>query len=421
MTNITDFGVASGNSAAQNDTAMGAAISALNAGQIKSLFIPAGNYQLGSTFTITRPGFGIWGEGCRASVLVARNNQDLFVIRSTNPSDPNPEIARLNDFSLFDFGVDYGSSPAGRRGTAFTLIRPGRAQIHNVDIRNVYRGYTIQGAVELFLSDITVGGVSEKSSQQEGSHLMKFSPFPGLPPGAGTNSEVFIVNFNLKSSGATGSMGDYGIIIESGDGIWFNNGHVGFVEKNDVLIDPAGGDSVQQIYFSNVYFDGNLTTTQDLSGAVRFGSSSSGSVSGVSFQNCTIKNHYSKSGIEVFGKNVSNLSVTNCQIGDNGREGIFVAGASTTYPATSLQVMGNYLFNNGRSNAKSNTISLSRVDMAIISNNIITSQKASTANGINVDSSCKNIVIEANIVKNYQKAVSNSATNSMVNTQLTAT
>lgn len=417
VVSIRDFGVLPGNSAAQNNTAMAAAVSAYNANQVKTLYVPAGIYSLSGSYTFTRGLGGIFGDGPRQSIFKPTVGQNLFTVQSLNPSSPDAELARAQDFFMSGLGFDCYSSPAPIRGCVLTLVRPSRSQFTNLDFRGVYQGVNITGASDVMWSDIDIIGNQDPSSSQIGSFLLKIG-YADTGPVAGLNSELFFVNLNAKSGGAIGNMGEYGIIIEAGDGIWFCNGHVGFVEKNDVFINIDPRSIVQEVYFDNIYFDGNLTTTTDQTGAILIKGEQSGyPIAGIYFRNCTVKNHYSKPGIEVQATGGTNVSIIGCQISDNGREGIKISG-SPSIPLQSTQILDNYFFRNNMANSGSSVITLSSSDMASVVNNTIVGLTNKPPNGIAVSNTCVNTLIGANIIKFCTNAVQNNGVNSLLATQL---
>lgn len=417
---IKDFGAGAGKTAAENDVAITAAVSALNSGSVGSLYIPSGIYLVSQTFTITRSFFSIYGDGPRCSILAPVNNQNVLILSTINPADPNPELARLNDFSLLNFGIDYGNSVGTRRGCAVTLVRPGRGFVNNLDMRGCYRGMTFTGAFSILMSNVNIGGFNDPIAIQTGSYAIKFSAYPGVGV-SGNNTEIFISNFNFLSTGIVGLMGENCIIVNAGDGIWFNNGHCGFVEKNDILIDTDANSFVTDIYFQDIYCDGHLTTTTDTTGAILIKGSNTSLCGGLYFRSCTIRNHYNKPGIEVSGRESINLSVIDCQFVDNGRGGILAQGSAGKL-MSGTQIINNYFNNNNIANVTNNSVvSLDFADMSTVANNTIISGVNPSTNGTLIKSNCKNSYIGTNIVKNCTNALTDGGVNTLKDTQLTAT
>jgi len=383
---VADFG-AVGDGIADDTAAINLAIAALNAGQIKTLYLPPGTYRLTSALTtITKDGVSIYGAGPRLSLLSQRSNVNTLTF-----SNATPATSRINDISLSNFGIDYGLLTAPTAGRALSLIRIARTYISNVDIRSVYQGLHIEGGADTHIINVTITGAFSWTSVASNSYLLKFTQHTSsleIP------SEWFIQNFNIKGVGTYGGTDTYlgnAIIIEGGDGLFFDTGHFGFSYYSDMFINPlaVASASILNLEFSNVYSDGNNAGSTSNSGVLLSGSTVP-AVRNIKFDGCTFKN-YKGNGLNFNQSNLEDLRIIASLVSSNGAIGLACNGCQQIIISDS-----NFSSNNGN-NSSSDNIALTGVVGGIINGNQIRSGAFTHPNGLNISSTCSDLVVSNNL------------------------
>lgn len=396
---IKDFG-AVGDGSTDDTAAFTAAITALNAGTFTVLYIPEGAYIVDDTFTITRDGIAIFGEGIRVSRIHQQSAQDTFIISAAVPASN-----MISDIIFQGFGIDYGDVTAPAAGCALRMTRLQRGYFINIDIRSVFQGIDIEGGHELFFDSFSCHGAFSWSSVASQSFLFRTRKGPAdhVP------SEIFVSNFNMKGFTSAGPNNylENAIIILSADGLWINNGHVGFTDQSDILINPQNdaAASIVNIEFSNVYADGNFGGDAGGAGLTISGSLTS-TVRHIKFADCIFKNHEGH-GINV-DRAFTDLRFINCQITDNGAFGAIFNGI------TNLNFSHNYIALNNGNNSSSNALELANVANAVVEGNIIQAGTSTHPVGINIPSSVTDIVIANNVIEGHTTQVVNSSPSSVV-------
>lgn len=396
---IEEYGAHPSNSAADNVTAINAAISAFNAGTIKGLRMGPGFFSINSVLTtITRDGFSLRGAGKRVSGLYNTASASTLVFSSITPTTD-----RISDITLSDFCIDYGGviSPTG--GIALQLVRADRSNF-NIDIRSAYAGMLITGGADLNFNGLTITSAYSWGSLASGSYLAKFayhSDASEMP------SEIYFTNINWK--GYTASFGSAlylsnGIIIESGDGIHFTNGHVGFSHGAALYLNPQNtvGASIQNIEFSNIYFDGaGAGNTSD--SMILLGGSTTPIVEGIHFDNCVVKN-YDGNGINFGLSTARGLRLSDCQIQDIGAIGISVTDADEVI------LTGNTIKDTNGNNSSSTAVSIVGCSKAQVSNNQILAGAFANPIGLSVNPASTDVLIANNQFEGHTIDLANSST-----------
>jgi hypothetical protein len=393
---VKDFG-AKGDGSTNDNTAIGLAITALNAGTFKCLYFPAGSYIVSATFTITVNGAVLVGDGARTSIILQTLNVDTFIFTSTNPTSVDPNIGRIADIGMRDIGVDYGGITAPTAGKAVTLIRPSRSRFSNVHISSVFNGIDISGGGgDNFFSNLTVSGSYSWTVVANNSWLLRFTKYAN-----GINevpSEYFFENFNIKGS-VTPNYLQNAIIIQCGDGIWFSNGHCGFTDQNDLWINAQNDASapISDIKFDHVYFDGNFGGSTSGAG-IAINGSDTAYMEQITFIGCVSKIHNGHGVNNARG--VVGLVFEGCQITYNGAYGVILNGTAATYN-DGLIFRGNYINQNNANNSGSDAFTCSYTTSAQVSGNNVKGVLAKPhPNGFNIGAATSNMVVTDNITKN---------------------
>lgn len=393
---VKDFG-AVGDGSTNDSAAITTAIAALNAGTIKTLYFPAGNYVVDTTFTITRNGSSLIGDGARTSILVQTSNVDTLIFTSTTPTSSDPNIGRIADVGMCDMSIDYGDMGAETSGRALTLIRVASSRFHNFAINSVYNGLDIiGGGGDVFFSNFTISSAYSWSSVSAGSWLMRFTKYADsineVP------SEFFFNNFNVKGSGTPNYL-QHAILIQAGDGLFFSNGHCGLTDRYDVYINPQNDATatITDIKFNNVYMDGNFGGSTS-GGGLGIAGSETATLSQISFIGCVFKMHKGH-GINC-ALGVAGLIITGCTVSYNGAYGVILRATNTRF-LDGLIVNGNYIAFNNQNNSSSDAITCTYNSGGIISGNTIRGAAAKPhPNGINIGTGCVAMNVVENITNN---------------------
>jgi hypothetical protein len=402
VASVIDFGASPSNSAAANNNAFTLAFAALNANQIKTLIIPAGYYSVSSTFTLTAQGASVIGQGGRVSVIRQTANVDTFVVSRVDPDNANADIGRIGDVFLADFGIDQGGVANPTAGIALTLRRPQRSQFKGIDIRNCFRGLLIEAAIDCHFAESTIASYAWPLVQPS-SYLVRIARYVGTNV-TELSSEVFFTSVNWKGSNVTV---DNALIIEAGDGIWFTGGHIGFAWDKTVFFNAQNSTvaSIINIYFTGIYFDGNLVNN-NAGGAVVIAGSNTPAVRELVLNGCTFNNYYNQHCLFVDGRRVNGLIVDGCTFVNNARCAILLVAASGN-ELTEATITGNVFRNNNNGNTSSSCILLDYCNKVLITGNIIVGETYPHPWGVSIGSNAQNILVSNNIISGCNGTVAN--------------
>lgn len=397
---IDDYGASPDNSAASNVTAINAAISAFNAGTIDALTMGPGFYSINNVLTtVTRDGFSLVGAGKRTSALYQTASASTLVFSSATPNSD-----RISDITLADFCIDYGgvSNPTG--GIALQLVRADRSYF-SIDIRSAFAGMLITGGADLRFPDLTVTSAFTWGSVASGSYLVKFAYHAGASE---MPSEIYFTNINWKGaqSGGYGSALYLanGIIIESGDGIHFTNGHVGFSYGSSMFFNAQAtvGASIQNIEFANIYFDGaGAGNTAD--SMILLGGSTTPVVEGIHFDGCVVKN-YDGNGFNLGLSTARGLRISDCQVQDIGAIGISVTDADEVI------ITGNTVKDTNGNNSGATAVALVGCAKAMVSNNQILAGASTNPVGLSINAACSDVLVVENQFEGHTADLTNAST-----------
>jgi hypothetical protein len=254
LISVKDFG-AVGDGQVDDTTALQNAINYAQGNGI-SLFFPDGVYLVTATLNINDGQIALIGAHNRQTqILHSGDYGDTLYI-----ADSSPTTTRVQDVSIegLRFFVASGAT-LPTSGAHIHMVRPQSCSIRNCKISEHFGGIHCEGGAGVILSDIEVNSGNLFTGAVASSYLMKFASATT----SGTNEfpgEITCNNFNVRDGGSAYIQD--GIIVEACDGIWFSNGHVGFVSGSCFLVEPqVAGDSLNGLNCSNVHFDGNSQST----------------------------------------------------------------------------------------------------------------------------------------------------------------
>lgn len=386
IVSVKDFG-AVGNGVTDDTAAINAAIALINTGTVKALQFPAGTYIISNALTpITRSGVSLLGEGPRQSVINQTSNNDTFWFKSTSPSTTD-----LGDIYISALGINQTIS-APTAGVALRLTRVTRGYFSDLDIRNVFGGIVIESGGDLHFDSLTVGGAYTWSSLATGSNLLLIRAYTGttLIP-----SEIFFSNFNIKGSGPDPMHLATCVTIETGDGIWFDTGHMGFSYNAPLYLNPQNNAalSLQNIEFDNVYIDGNLAGNTGSSGIYLTGSTTP-TVRSIKFDCCVIKN-FDGGGAFFDLSTLRDLRITDSLIADNGTYGLIVNGCDEVI------IADNTFRGNNKNAGANNAIQLTAVSVGTITGNMVLVGANIHTTGLRCDGGSSDLVIANNVFQGH--------------------
>lgn len=383
---VKDFG-AVGDGVTDDTAAINTAIAQLNAGAAKALRFPAGVYVISSALTpITLSGVSLLGEGSRQSVIHQTTNNSTFWFKSTSPSTTD-----LGDVYISALGINQTiSSPTA--GVALQLTRVTRGYFSDLDIRNVFGGIVIESGNDLHFDSLTVSGAYTWTSLATGSNLLAIRAYTGttLVP-----SEIFFSNFNIRGAGPSPMHLATCITIETGDGIWFDTGHLGFSYNAPLFINPQNNAalSLENIEFANVYIDGNLAGNTSSSGVYLAGSTTP-TVRSLKFDGCVIKN-FNGGGAFFDLSTLRDLRITDSLIADNGTYGLIINGSDEVILAD------NTFRGNNKNAGANNAIELSAVSVGTITGNMVLAGANAHTTGLKCDSASSDLVVSNNVFQGH--------------------
>jgi hypothetical protein len=399
--NVTDFGAVGDN--VTNDTAaINAAISAINAGQYKALYFPAGFYKInGALTTITANQIVVYGEGPRQSVLSQSANTNTFVF---SPTDPTTQF--IQDVTFMNLGVDQGATTSPTAGVALSITKLTRGYFVNFDVRNVFQGVVIEGSNDIHFDTFTLTSASTWATVAADSFLFKIKKYSTTT----ASSELFLSNFNIKGVGDFGDPNtlDTCFIVEQCDGLFASTGHCGFSHNAVLFINPqndATGD-IQNLEFSNIYFDGNGAGSTTNS-CILIDGSTTPFVTHVKFDGCAIKN-YLGNGINANLQKIYDLRITNSMISDCGAFPMIFSETNEFIFAN------NTVSRNNINNTTNNAITLLAAVRGVIANNMIVAGTNPHNRGIYIVTNSSDINVSNNVLQGHTTDIDVSTGNARI-------
>lgn len=250
--NVIDYGVSSANTAAQNDAAFASAIAAA---KNKTLYIPAGEYDISATLLVTYDGT----NSCTNIIGEGRGSKLVWVGAASTPMIQYVGVSGAGFYAMTVIEKIYlhgSASIAGVTGIKLGVTGVTDKGVGNVTIQNVEIDYVNTGISSYFESDeVTI----------QNCHIRLYTQAAIINLGG---SGYRIIGNHLQD-GEDGSLGIYSIgtgitilgnVIQSGSINGINLVNVsGFSVQNNYSESQTGGDYFVKYEGSNSgYTSGNL-------------------------------------------------------------------------------------------------------------------------------------------------------------------
>lgn len=254
---VKDLG-AVGNGTADDTAAIQAAIDRVESLGGGTVYFPKGTYKITDTLTIDSAGVYLNGEGWKSIITRSTDFGDTLLVTGNDTTG-----TVLSDTGISN--LTFKSTGATTSGAHIHLNGVDHLYMDNIYIQQGFIGIQGDALTAAYLSNIYLVFTNLYGGSGTGRRYMQFGSAAATysHPSSG---DVFITDFNLRGNIAN-QVTEYGICINSADGIWFENGHIGNTTGANIYFNRTGSDILNLAYFSNVmsdasagygvYFDGS--------------------------------------------------------------------------------------------------------------------------------------------------------------------
>ena len=238
---VTWFG-AKGDGATDDTASIQSAIDSLpNGGKV---ILPVGNYRTTDTIYIRNANITFSGNG-KGSVI----GQGFSAGDAVSVSSVDGEVygTTLEDFNI---------KPIYTQITSGSLILMDGARnftVTNVILDDGFKGLTLKGCTQGYVTDLLCIYEGNNGGLITGRRYVVVTESTNVNVGTKHCGDVFFNNFN----GRCGNLNycEYGVEINSGDGIWFDNFHIGNCEYGNLLINANSLIKCTGLMFNMGWFD----------------------------------------------------------------------------------------------------------------------------------------------------------------------
>lgn len=240
IVSVKDFG-AVGNGVANDRDAIQAAINAVQAIGQGCVYFPAGTYVVNSPLTITSNNIHLAGAGTSATFVYAFQTSGNFISYTGLAGGGIREMTII------------GGAQNQTSGALVYLSECANMRFLNVDILQYFGCLHLESVTDSLFTSVTLRSDNNFTSIMTGSYLLKVSrSATGYIP-----SEIHFTNVDWRGQRASGSSFlDYGVILNSVDGLWISGGHIGFCQTAAILIQPQDATAQCTAFnTTNTYLD----------------------------------------------------------------------------------------------------------------------------------------------------------------------
>lgn len=308
---VKDFG-AVGDGVADDTAAIQAAVNAAGAAGGGTVYFPAGTYLVSSTILITSHSTYLRGDGMWNTIITRNSSSfsDTIVFKGNGSS-------RLLYVGIKDIGI----RTTGLMSSGAHLRMDGLLwfEVNNVFCENGFHNFLFQTVQSGLISNTYVLGNNLYGGSGVGRSYMKFTSSAD-PYNVNWSGDLFVDNFNWRANTAA-QVYSYGLHIDSADGIWFQNGHIGNCADANILIEAVSSSlPLNLVYFSNVMSDEGLAHSCLIRGSQAIDFSS------IRFASCEFKSGgnpaFCPYGVVIAdGCTVEELQFSNCLFQEFGAQG----------------------------------------------------------------------------------------------------
>jgi hypothetical protein len=387
VVSVLDF-IPAGTNTATTDCSsyIQAAINAVGVAGGGTVFIPAGTYLVASTISVTSSRTYIQGAGMWNTTIT--RNSDSF-------SDTIAFIGGGTDATLLlQVGIrDLGIKTTGLMSSGAHLRFDGvtRFEVQSIYAENGFINFKFQAATAGTVNDTYTLGTNLYGGVGTNRIYTEFTRSAGSYSKLDCG-DVFVNNFNWRSNTSNQLYG-LGLSIDSADGLWFNNGHIGNTVTANIYINSNNSSPLNLVFFNNVMSDEGTAHSCYITG------STSTDFETIRFTGCEFKSGgnpaFCTYGLVVTaGCTVDELQFSNCLFQEFGAQGVYIQSSVTG----NITFTGCIVKGNGRTvsapgyqlNSNSRAISIVGGSSGYARNTWVT---GSQTYGIEVLSNCSNISI----------------------------
>ena len=309
---VKDFG-AVGDGAADDTTAIQAAINAAEAAGRGTIRFPAGLYRVTATLTVDSNNVYICGAGMWNTIITRSTNYGDTLVFTGNSATG----VRCLNCGVTDIGFD--NSGLITSGAHLRMTGVSNFEVNSVYAANGFYNFLFEGALAGKVANTYLLGTNVYGGSGTDRAYVLFRNSTGAysHPSCG---DIFVDNFNWRANTAN-QLYSYGLRIESADGLWFDSGHIGNSSLANISIDSATAEILNLVFFSSVMSDEGVDYSCLIEG------SSSSVFETIHFSSCAFKSGgspaFCKFGIVVAsGATATELMLSNCIIEEFARTGV---------------------------------------------------------------------------------------------------
>jgi hypothetical protein len=213
-----------------------------------TVYFPPGSYKVTSTIYIRKNNIILQGSGPDSTTIFAVGDYgDTFVIE--------PAAGQVNILSCGIENMRFYTATNTTNGAFIVCSMLYQAFFSNLIITEKFGGVLIKGGSNQSWSNINATTDALWSSVKVGSYLFKFTKYTGVTTLNPQPSEIFMNNMNLRGSSSNRYL-ENAVIVEAADGLWFDNGHIGFAAVAGIQVKHGGDDyTIGGLEVSNIWFD----------------------------------------------------------------------------------------------------------------------------------------------------------------------
>lgn len=242
VVNIVDYCTLSCSTVAQQTAAYLAAVAYINSKGGGTVYFPQGNWNFDASVAgpgvFTTYGASIKGSGVGSTTITVFNGS--FATWTPPLNQPNGGHGSISDLRLYE-----SDNPGS--GAQILFDRVNGMEISNLWIGGGHISLDLASAVGVHGSNVTIEG-DNTSSGAVGLRIHRASS------GSSHNSENNFTNLNIR--GANGKTIQNAILLNDSDGLFINNGHIGFSSAEAFLIQPEyASDYVDNVHSIGVDYD----------------------------------------------------------------------------------------------------------------------------------------------------------------------